>query len=146
MRCQMFSLPTNTLNCLVHSSNSEYGKRHNQLVDNVFLNLLVKLREMDLLKKEGICGHHLVQSLCHQHYFAAKRFRFLIEWDQNSLLQTDICGYVLLHYAARFLPFHGFRSILSHRIRCYPKKKGVILLYEWNTQPYVTAFMEQIKW
>ena len=56
---------------------------------------------MDLLKKEDIQAFDLLNKLCWQdNYFVEKRFRFLVEWDPNSLTHTSRYGYLPLSYCA----------------------------------------------
>jgi len=93
---------------------------------------------MDLLKKDDIQDYKLVRELFWQSYFAENRFRFLVEWDPKSLLQTTgifgSYGYLPLHYAANAYgsSFQGFRSVFNFGIRYFPSKKGIILLFQKN--------------
>ena len=68
-------------------------KKHRESVDTKYLQVLIQLGRLDLLKKEDIQWYHLLHELCNQYYyFAEKRFRFFVEWDPNALTQTDIDG------------------------------------------------------
>ena len=56
---------------------------------------------MDRLKQEDIQAYDLFNKLCWQdNYFAEKRFRFLVEWDPNSLTHTSRYGCLPLSYCA----------------------------------------------
>ena len=69
------------LKVLARSSHSSYGEEHNQLVDNVYLGEMIRLRQMGLLRREDIQEYELVLWLCRQSYFAENRFQFLVEWN-----------------------------------------------------------------
>jgi len=117
-----------TFESLVTSS-SRYGEEHNQRVDNALLVKLIQLRHMDLLKKDDIQDYKLMHVLCWQSYFAENRFRFFVEWDPKSLLQTAIHGIIPLCYAAN-RSFQGFRSVFDFGIRYFPSKRGISLLFQ----------------
>jgi len=125
-----------TLQCLVCSNGSMRGEEHNQLVDNAFLEEFIRLRHMDLLKKDDILDYELVHGLCCQSYFAENRFRFLVEWNPTSLIQTDIFGCVPLNYAANHSSFQGFRSVFDFGIRYFPSKRGISLLFQKQDDGY----------
>merc|ERR1712032_1503455 len=123
----------NTLQRLVRSSPSRYGEEHNQLVDNVFLQELIRLRQMDLLKKDDIREYELVWWLCIAwDYFAEYRFRFLVELNPTSLLHVEYYSSQLpLHYAAK-ITLRSFRIVLNYGIRYYPMAKGISILFQKN--------------
>ena len=79
---------------------------------------------MDLLKKEDIQAYDLLNKLCWQtNYFAEKRFRFLVEWDPNSLTHTSRYG---------FTTFLLCRKSCKVGIKYFPNKKGTDLLFHKN--------------
>jgi hypothetical protein len=109
----------------------EFDTEHHDLVDNRYLNVLIKLRNMGRLKKEDITNHALFPILCSQFIFAQNRFRFLVEWDPNALRQPDSYGNSLLHCAAKCsTSIREFRTVFEAGIRYFSKKKGIHLLFE----------------
>jgi hypothetical protein len=47
-----------------HFINQDNNTEHHRLIDNVFLTVMIRLREMGLLKKEDICDYELVSWIC----------------------------------------------------------------------------------
>ena len=122
-----------TLLPLVRSSRDN-AEDYNQKVDILFLTLLTELRQMGLFKKSYIRDHKLVLYLCNSYneeYFAANRFRLLVEWDPTSLLQiAQHNGWFPLHYAALRNSIEGFKLVFNYTIiRYFPIRKGIHLLY-----------------
>ncbi|OEU11617.1 hypothetical protein FRACYDRAFT_244735 [Fragilariopsis cylindrus CCMP1102] len=123
---------TNVLENLMHSdlnlwSNDDaYKREHHEAVDDKYLQVLIQLRKMGLLKKEDIQQYHLTIKLCGEYgYFSEKRFRFLIEWDPNALINPDVKG---------SLPTdERFQIVFESGIRYFPKKKGINLLFHKGT-------------
>ena len=120
------------LDLLMKSSDSSYGEEHNQIVDNVLLTQLVRLKQLNLLHPEDIRNYKLVDQVCdHGYYFAEQRFRFLIEWDPTLLLETVDSDYgrLPLHYAACKWSIQEFRIVFEYCIRYYPRTKGIALVF-----------------
>jgi hypothetical protein len=66
------------------------GEQHEIFVDDAYLDVIIELRQMGLLKKEDIQSYDLLMKLCVQSVFLRKRSQFLVEWDPTTLLvQTD---------------------------------------------------------
>jgi hypothetical protein len=121
----------NVLNYLMFTDHAEpHNREHHEHIDDVYLQVLIKLRKMDLLKKEDILMYNLLCTLCcNNDYFAEKRFRFLVEWDPSALIQPNIrYKNVPLHYAASDSTIQGFRIVFEYGIRYYPEKNGINLL------------------
>ena len=80
--------------------------------------------------KDDIQEYNLVHGLCKKwNYFAQHRFRFLIEWDPSSLLQTEgDLGTLPIHYVTNNL--RSFRVVLDSVIRFYPRWKGINTLFQ----------------
>ena len=114
---------------LASSSHSSYGEEQNRSVGNSFLAKMMRLRETGLLRKEDIQEYDLVWRLCEEDYFAENRFRFLVEWDPKSLLQTNNREWFPLHNVASNSSFQGFRSVFDSGIRYFPSKRGISLLF-----------------
>merc|ERR1712085_131339 len=97
---------------LVDSSPQGYGEEHDQLVDNLFLRLLVQLRQMGLLIKEDIQEHQLTHRLLQNVVFAENRCQFLIQWDPTSLTQPyQVTGRLPLHLSAKGSTIREFQIV-----------------------------------
>lgn len=131
-----------TFHNLVKNNISSFGDENNRFDDNVILTLMIRLREVNLFKKEDIDEHRprLVHHLCRDtegsfSTFAENKFQFLVQWDPTSLVQTDIFGYLPLHYVAIrvYSTIVDFKSVFEYVIRYYPNKKGISLLFRKNS-------------
>ena len=134
------------LNWLMLSDhNSEtlgHDEDHVELVDNEYLQVLIQLRRMGLLKKKDIRNCNLIYSILYNGGpgFSERRFRFVVEWDPTSLLQERIYDYEIrkntciipLHHAALNSYIHVFQFVFEYGIRYFPKKKGINLLFKIN--------------
>ena len=116
-------LDENTLQNLFHGSDSSYGHEYNQLVENVVLAQLMRLKQMTLFKKEDICEYRLVHKAIRNRNgcFPETRFRFLVEADPTALLQLDEEGRLPLHCVAMIFPIAAIRRVFDYYIRYYPK-------------------------
>ena len=138
-----------TLQNLVFSSSSRYGDDYRQLIDNVCLTQLIRLRRIGSLKKEDIRDHNLFKTVFLSNSFPERRFRFLIEWNPLSLLQTDeLYNNLPLHLATmyKFSKIQTFELVFDYGIRYYPNKKGFCLLFtknqNWNNEQ--TPFQQAV--
>jgi hypothetical protein len=64
------------------------GRAHHDF-DSVCLNVMKKLREMDLLKKEDIKEHDLLSHSLRS--FSDQRFEYLVDWDPEAFKEICIC-------------------------------------------------------
>jgi hypothetical protein len=102
-----------------------------EIVDNKYVIVMEKLRQMGCIRKEDIKTYILMIDICEQHdNFPEKRFRFLVEWDPTSLLHADDYIRIPLHYAADIVTIQGFRMVFGYGILYYPIKKGISLLFK----------------
>jgi hypothetical protein len=158
--------PRTVLNWLMLSDYNSVTLSHEDhvihaYVDNKYLQVLIQLRRMGLLKKEDIRNYNLVYSILYNGGpgFAERRFRFLVEWDPTSLLQQqqqqqhtsdddddgeigDTSCIIPLHHAAHNSYIHIFQFVFEYGIRYFPKKKGINLLFkinEYNNTPFQLA-------
>ncbi|OEU12801.1 hypothetical protein FRACYDRAFT_244076 [Fragilariopsis cylindrus CCMP1102] len=99
-----------------------------EAVDDKYLQVLIKLRQLDLLKKEDIQSYDLLHRLCIGENFPKKRFKMLVEWDPNALIRTDRFGQPPLNDAMHS-SIQAFQIVLEYGIRYFPKKKGISLLF-----------------
>jgi hypothetical protein len=106
---------------------SEQQQQQHELFDDKCILVMKQLRQMEYFKKEDIETYNLFHTMCNQRVIPPKRFRFLVEWDPTALTQPNDNGYLTLHYAAWHSNIQGFR------IRYYPNKKGISLLFKKNT-------------
>ncbi|OEU08103.1 hypothetical protein FRACYDRAFT_250326 [Fragilariopsis cylindrus CCMP1102] len=121
-------------------------EQQHEAVDDKFLQVLIQLRKLGLLKKEDIERYSLLHYLCGEEYFAEKRFRFMVEWDPSALTQTNEYGQLPIRCA--FSSIQGFRSVFEAGIHYYPKKKGISLLFRKSNKysiPFVKACMKYGK-
>ena len=119
----------NILQSLVRSSDASCDEHHQQRVDTIFLAVLIRLRQSGYFKKEDIQQYQLVHRLCQQKvHMAQKRFRFLVEIDPSSLLQTDQDGFLPFHWTVRSV--EKFRSVCDAVFGFYPKWRGLQLLHQ----------------
>jgi hypothetical protein len=139
------------LQSLVMSSNSNDEKfstiNHLTIVDDSFLDALVKLKEMGCIKKEDICDHNLLINICgsrNGNFFSFKRFQFLVECNPYALAHgTKLHNYLPLHFAANKIDMHIFRAVLQAGIQYLPMKaQGINLLFRKdyrNETPFYDA-------
>jgi hypothetical protein len=119
---------TNVLQSLMVSDFTEIHNRdHHEHIDDMYLQVLINLRQIGLLKKEDIQRHDLLNIICR--FFAEKRFRFLVQWDPTALTQTNENRCIPLHFAA-MQSIQVFWVVFEYGIRYYPKKKGICLLFK----------------
>jgi hypothetical protein len=110
-----------------------HNQEHHEHIDDTYLQVLIQLRKMGLLKKEDIQKYELLNDLsCHYFSNGEKRFRFLVEWDPSALTHTTIYAYLPIHSSSLYLnrsSIRGFQSIFEYGIHYFPKKKGINLLF-----------------
>ena len=103
-------------------------RKHHELVDDKYLLVMKQLRQVGLLKKDDIQMYGLLEKLCLQNVIAEKRFRFLVEWNPTTLLDTYVKFQpTSLHLAT--MSIERFRLVFEYGIRYYPNKKGICLLF-----------------
>ena len=131
----------NVLQNLIFSDGSErlynYDDKHYESIDGKYLQVLIQLRQMDLLKKEDIQRYELLDRLCGhscyfaESYFAEKRFQFLVEWDPSALTRISDRGWP--HLNSAIYPFGAtirtFQLIFDAGIKYFPKQKGIHRLF-----------------
>ena len=103
------------------------------------LAVLRRLREMGLLKKEDIQERELLHWLCSSYtgdrprkYFPEGRFRFLADWNPDALTRVDsMMNWLPLHQATyQYAAISAFQNTFKAGIRCYPRRKGIQLLFQ----------------
>ena len=126
----------NLLQFLVEHSDSsprkQIDEQQQERLDTTLLAVLTQLRQLGYFVKDDIQEYDFVHGLCQRerNYFPQHRFRFLIEWDPSSLLQTegDNSGTLPIHYVTKNLRL--FRVVLDSVIRYYPRWKGINTLFQ----------------
>jgi hypothetical protein len=109
------------------------NREHHEPIDDKYLQVLIRLRNMGLFKKEDIREYQLLHQLCSSlYYFAERRFRFMVEWDPNALFHLDRFGNLPIHLTAHSSSVQGFRIVFEYGIRYYPNKKGIHLIFNKN--------------
>jgi hypothetical protein len=117
--------------------NANPNPPYHESIDTKYLQVLIQLKELDLLKKEDIQRYHLLNELCRKHtigYFPEKRFRFLVKWDPAAILWARRQGRlplhdILSHHSTIHSTIRGFKHVFEAGIRYYPRKKGINLLF-----------------
>ncbi|OEU18796.1 hypothetical protein FRACYDRAFT_237076 [Fragilariopsis cylindrus CCMP1102] len=136
----------NVIQNLIRSDETELpNQEHHEYVDTKYLQVLIRLRRLGLLKIEDIQNFGLLIYLCRLPYFAEKRCCFLVEWDPSALTKTDRFGQLPIHFAAELSSIRGFELVFEYGIRYYPKKKGISLLFRKSNNdfiPFVEACMK----
>ena len=118
----------NVLHDLVGSWDISCDEEHHQRVDTTFLAVLIRFRRSGYLVQEDIQNYELVHQLCQATYLPEQRFRFLIEWDPSSMLQTvDEHDELPLHWANNNI--RKFRMVLDAYFWYYPRWKGLHALF-----------------
>ena len=133
----------NVLQNLMRSDTIERNNQeHHALVDEKYLQVLIQLRKMGLLKKEDIQRYDLLNmlctrnTLCNQDYFSEKRFRFLVQWDPTPLIKADVTGHLPIHIVAFYSLIRSFQIAFESGIRYYPKKKGIHLIFRKTNRSF----------
>ena len=139
----------NVLQDLMCTDTIKVGDREeHEYNENVFLQVLIRLRKMGLLQKEDIHKYRLLNQLCAQHNsfcFAERRFRFLVDWDPTALMHIKNDS-VPLHSVSFYKSFQAFLSVFDAGIKYFPNKKGINLLFQINHFSYMnTSFQRACK-
>ena len=130
-----------TLKCLAQNDTDNATT-----IDTTCLAVLVRLRQLELLKKEDIQEYEFVQELCTCVPFPEHRFRFLTDWDPSSLLYSNP--------DFRYLPLHfadfptGFQPVLEASIRYFPRFRGVLSVFQIdndNNTPFQLACINSTR-
>ncbi|OEU10442.1 hypothetical protein FRACYDRAFT_247546 [Fragilariopsis cylindrus CCMP1102] len=144
----------NVLQLLMLSDKIEvHNQEHHEYIDTQYLQVLIQLKKLDLLKKEDIQKYYLLHELCYKHrigYFPEKRFRFLVEWDPAAILCARRgCAIrkgrlplrdVLSFHSSIHSTIRGFKHVFEAGIRYYPRKKGITLLFDTSRRVGKTPF------
>jgi hypothetical protein len=109
-----------------------HNQEHHESVDTKYLQVLIQLRKLGVLKKEDIQRYGLLHILCRCPYSAEKRFRFMVEWDPSTLTQTNEYGWLPIHCTSEESSIRGLELVFEYGIRYFPKKKGISLLFKKN--------------
>ena len=118
----------------------------NEQVDSICFTQLARLRESGLLTKHDVVHLKLVPNLLHSDatvgyenlhfsglHFSEQRFFFLTEWNPESLLKSGRSSRDYRHstfYFAAYNSLEGFRAVCDSIIRYYPKKRGIVALFQ----------------
>jgi hypothetical protein len=115
--------------------NTSDDRDHQELaVNDKYLLVMERLRQMGYLRKEDIQRNRLLERLCCHHFYSENRCRFLVEWDPTALLigfPDEDSSYSPLHHVTRCgSTIRGFQVIFEYGILYYPIKKGISLLFQ----------------
>eukprot|EP00536_Pseudo-nitzschia_multiseries_P001313 jgi/Psemu1/250426/estExt_Genewise1Plus.C_160140 len=115
------------------SHHTFYYSEHHQMVDDLYLDAIKKLRAMGLLKKEDVRENVMLHRMCNYLVLPRKRFIYLVDWDPAALSQPDAHGRIPLHYWANtstILGLDDFRIVLKAGLRHFPNKEGISFLFQ----------------
>ncbi|VEU39382.1 unnamed protein product [Pseudo-nitzschia multistriata] len=102
--------------------------------DDPFLEVLLRMKAMDLFKKNDIRDYGLVMKLCNRARIPEKPFRFLTDWDPLSLTtrnnnKTNSTS-LPLHHAAWTGSKRQCGMVLEAGLRHFPACEGILLLFQ----------------
>ena len=119
----------NVLQELVRQSDDNTTWDHTlEQVDSICFTQLARLRESRLLTKHDVVHFELVYLVHESSFnFLQQRFVFLTEWNPESLLSYRRLS---TYFHAANNSIEGFRVVCDSIIRYYPKKRGIIALFE----------------
>jgi hypothetical protein len=114
------------------------NRERRELINKKCVQVLIQLRKFGLFKKEDIQRYGLLHMGCFCHnsdYIPENSFRFLAEWDPDSLLGSGHIegkwkGRLPLHVAVERCCILGFQLVFEYGIRYFPKKTGFSLLFK----------------
>jgi len=134
------------------ASRNDYEKddvEHDRLVNATCLGVLKRLRQMKLFVKEDIRQYKLIRNICCEPNFPEDRFRYLANWDPDSLFLPSDQGWLPLHYSvgnsqgtqiARPENVCAFRTVLEVGIQKFSKQLGGLFHKNNNEEtPYQMA-------
>ena len=90
--------------------------------DLIYVDVMKRLRQSDLFKKEGIRQYGLLRQSCST--LAEERFDYLIDWDPEALKEYDFEGNSILHAAADEC---DIAMALKAGLKYYPEELGFLL-------------------
>jgi hypothetical protein len=119
------------------------AKTDHEAIDEKYLQVLIQLRKIGLLKKEDMRMYDLLKQLLYHPYFAERRLQFLVQWDPTALIRLDENGESPLYYAAYgSSTIRAFQLVFEAGVRYYPKKTGINLLFtktDYGSTPFRSA-------
>jgi hypothetical protein len=104
------------------------------------LDVIKRLREMGLFKKEDIRKYNLLH--CSKNEHCSKRFNYFANWDPSALKYT--CPHMerdpiwLLHVCRLSIDPHSFQSVLNATLRHYPHDLVQVLFLRGTSEGNIT--------
>ena len=92
--------------------------------DLFYLDILTKLCESKLLRKDDVVKHHLLFWSCSA--LSKERFKYLVDWDPEALEKTLYEGVPLLQAFANIGELGNFAMVLKAGIKHYPEHLGFL--------------------
>jgi len=127
------------------SDHNLYYSEHHQMIDDLYLDAIKRLRATNLFKKEDLRENFVLHCMCKSLVLPNKRFLYLVEWDPTTLSQLDTHGRLPLHYWANMstiLGLEDFHTVLKAGMRHLSIKEGIgFVFYKDNngTTPFQLA-------
>ena len=104
---------------------------HETLVSKQKLDMLKKLKETKLLKKEDIKQYDLLGHSCAYHNcMPEERFGFFLGGDPDALTHADSHGCLPIHFALSCGFIGCFHFVFRAGVLYFPMKKGIIMLFQ----------------
>jgi cation transport regulator ChaB len=129
MRGGLLCEDRNCCNVLQVLANEKYAD------ETKYLNVMRRLREMDLLKKEDIQEYKLLETSCF--HDCKERFQFIVEWDPDALAgctSRGITNRPLIHIMLyEYESFDGFEMGLEAGIAHFPHELGFLFCERDNS-------------
>ena len=130
-------LVTTNDNCLTNKlktkDENENEKTHLYCnrIDIICLDIIKQLQKKNLFHKEDIRKYKLLDILCSQdaYFFPERRFRYLVDWDPDSLVSSFGRPYCPLHYSCKSSSsnsIRGFQIVFETGIQLFPRQFGFL--------------------
>jgi hypothetical protein len=110
----------NPYQCATTQTNTDYAKSDLRRLD-----VIKRLREMGLLKKEDIRKYDLLWDSCND--CSSQRFNYFADWDPSILKEQQWDRCFATPWALRYR-YSAFQLALSATLRHYPRELGLLLL------------------
>ena len=129
---QYYDVPDNVLQRLIRAT-STYSSKNDYTKD--ILSVLIRLRRVNLFRKEDVREYELVHIACFGFYtdhVTDQTITFFVEWNPASLLQLSrVQESTPLEIVARSSQsLANFRTVFELGIRYFPSKIGIPLLFK----------------
>jgi hypothetical protein len=140
--------------CLLADITGTFNFEDEEKFDSNCLNVLIELREMNILRKEDIRKYELQFQSCRS--YSKKRFQFLVDWDPDSLkqeLRKVGKGETLLNHTSRYIDGEGYDMVLKAGLKHHPYELGGLAFdnkvdreFELEKDEFTARFEFERRW